>query len=476
MRNCLGLLVALSLASIRATTSFFVHPAVAPLRRAAVPRLTISTALLAEEEWIANLDLEAFGSEVRALGRRLKSEEGDADLQHLRKIQRWNTAFMAVGLCTMALPVNPVAVLCLSTWTYASWTMLAHHTCHGGYNVQQRADRRLSSKRFALGSTLRRARDWLDWMLPEAWNHEHNMLHHYQLGELGDPDLVERNLEFVRVWHGPRALKLVFVFVMAGIWKWAYYSPNTYKQLKLAEFAKQRQQQAQQQGGDGGGKPAAAVPDGVDPHKALTLAGVLIRPHEYNGLFSRTDFLARCLLPMLAGRFLLLPAPLLLLPGGLGPVAYGHAILNLLLADLLSNYHAFVTIVTNHAGDDLYRFPTGCAPNSPTFMLRQVLSSANYRTGGDVNDFAHGWLNYQVEHHIWPTLSMLSYQRAQPELAAICAKHGVPYTQQSVWARLVQTVRIMIGDSSMKEWPGHPQEDQPPTAVTAARAAMPTAA
>ena len=39
------------------------------------------------------------------------------------------------------------------------------------------------------------------------------------VGEVGDPDLVERNLEFLRRWDGPRALKLLFVFVMAGIWK-----------------------------------------------------------------------------------------------------------------------------------------------------------------------------------------------------------------------------------------------------------------
>ena len=40
--------------------------------------------------------------------------------------------------------------------------------------------------------------DWLDWMLPEAWNVEHNNLHHYKLGEQGDPDLVERNFEPLR--------------------------------------------------------------------------------------------------------------------------------------------------------------------------------------------------------------------------------------------------------------------------------------
>jgi len=168
-----------------------------------------------------------------------------------------------------------------------------------------------------------------------------------------------------------------------------------------------------------------------------------------------------CLLPM-ALRFVLLPAPLLLLPGTLGSTCFRNALLHLLIADVLSNLHAFLTIVTNHAGSDLYRFSTGCSPHSPTFMLRQVLSSANYRTGGDVNDFLHGFLNYQVEHHIWPTLSMLSYQKAQPELQAICEAHGVPYVQESVWRRLVRTIRIMIGDTSMREWPGHPGEDEPP--------------
>ena len=58
-----------------------------------------------------------------------------------------------------------------------------------------------------------------------------------------------------------------------------------------------------------------------------------------------------------------------------------------------------------------------------------MISSANYRTGGDLNDFMHGWLNYQVEHHVWPSLSMLSYQKGQPELKAICEKYGVPYVQ-----------------------------------------------
>ena len=34
----------------------------------------------------------------------------------------------------------------------------------------------------------------------------------------------------------------------------------------------------------------------------------------------------------------------------------------------------------------------------------------------DCNDFFHGWLNFQIEHHLWPQLSMLSYQKAAPEV------------------------------------------------------------
>merc|ERR1712022_97647 len=97
-------------------------------------------------------------------------------------------------------------------------------------------------------------------------------------------------------------------------------------------------------------------------------------------------------------------------------------------------------IVTNHTGDDLYRFDTSCEPPSATFL-------------GDLNDFTHGWLNFQVEHHLWPDLSILSYQKAAPLVEAICKKHNVPYIQHNVFWRLKKTVDIMVGDASMRKFP-----------------------
>merc|ERR1711990_159978 len=158
----------------------------------------------------------------------------------------------------------------------------------------------------------------------------------------------------------------------------------------------------------------------------------------------------------------MLPAPLLLA----GKSYFWAAVSNLFLADALSNIHSFIIIATNHCGNDMYKFENSCTPRSGTFYMRAVTSSANFRTSNgidkngvarkvhgfraDVNDFLHGWLNYQIEHHSFPQLSMLSYQKSAPQMRAICEKHGVPYVQQNVFRRLKKTADIMVGHTSMR--------------------------
>ena len=116
-----------------------------------------------------------------ALGKRLEAEQGPADAAHLNKIRRWSALCGAVGVATMAVPgpaallgVNPVAVAALSLWSFSRWTMIAHHTCHGGYNrlavpaVGVGSGERFKAATFGVGGARARARDWLDWMLPEV--------------------------------------------------------------------------------------------------------------------------------------------------------------------------------------------------------------------------------------------------------------------------------------------------------------------
>ena len=402
---------------------------------ASVAPTTTEQALAPEDEWIAKLDYAGFKKEVAELGKRMEKNQGKDDVDHIKKICLWSNTFAAIGLATMWLPPNPITVMALSLWTFSRWTTIAHHTGHGGYN---RADetKYFNSRGFATGSLYKRVTEWFDWMLPEAWNIEHNNLHHYRLGERADPDFVERNLEFTRQLKAPMFVKYAIAGFLMVSWKWFYYAPNTYKELKIAELRKL-------------GKPVAEGADNAFTVKSFV--DQYIPGEKPNLWYSFGDLMKNVLGPYLLIHFFLMPLPFLLL----STTAYTNAVASLFLADIVTNIHSFIVIATNHAGSDMYKFESGCVPNSATFFMRQVVSSVNFRTGGDWNDFMHGFLNYQIEHHVWPNLSALSYQRAQPELKAICERYGVPYVQESVWVRLRKTVDVMVGLADNRPFPAH---------------------
>ena len=85
-------------------------------------------------QWVTKVDIKAFKEEVQALGKKLLDGQGEADMAHLRKIVMWSDMCCAVGLLTMWMTANPITVIALALWTFSRWTMIGHHTCHGGYD------------------------------------------------------------------------------------------------------------------------------------------------------------------------------------------------------------------------------------------------------------------------------------------------------------------------------------------------------
>jgi len=414
----------------------FARPAVTlPFPDAPFQEKTPSEPVLPREDtWIASLDYNSFGNEVFLLGEELKQAQDESDVTHLNTVVLWRNLCAAFGLATVWMTPNPLTVAALSTWTYSSWAMIGHHVLHNGYSKVSD----FNSKGFAVGSFKRRALDWFDWMKPEAWNLEHNKLHHYRLNELNDPDLVQRNVGFLRDSPVPLLLKYAVVSLIVPVWKWFFYAPNTFKELQIASWKKENSE----------------FPDAFDQQESATVLTLLAPLQRFSGLqkvVPPLTFFASVVGPFFVARFVLLPLFLSTVFPGSG-LAF-NAFINLVLAEGLTNAHAFLTIVTNHCGNDLYTFRDAVKPRSPSFYVRQIVGSANYRTGGNLNDFLHGWLNYQIEHHVWPDLSMKQYQIAAPRLKAICEKHGVPYVQESVFTRLRKTVDVMVGRSTMREFP-----------------------
>jgi len=159
---------------------------------------------------------------------RLKAETyrkiGPADFAHLRKIERYGRAAAFLGLATAWTFPNPLTAFLLSLGQFTRW-LLAHHITHRGYDRVPGIPARYTSRVFARG--WRRFIDWFDWLDPAAWDHEHNNLHHYHTGEESDPDLAERNLEFLRKMRVPVWIKYLLLAVAACTWKVIYYAPNS---------------------------------------------------------------------------------------------------------------------------------------------------------------------------------------------------------------------------------------------------------
>ncbi|MDQ7810693.1 acyl-CoA desaturase [Amycolatopsis sp. A133] len=72
--------------------------------------------------------------------------------------------------------------------------------------------------------------------------------------------------------------------------------------------------------------------------------------------------------------------------------------------------------------------PTYTDKTQLDFLRKQVLTSRNVR-GGPWVDFTLGGLNYQIEHHLFPSMPRANLRRAQPLVRAFCADRGIDYAQ-----------------------------------------------
>ncbi|MFG1908117.1 acyl-CoA desaturase [Kribbella sp. NPDC048928] len=62
------------------------------------------------------------------------------------------------------------------------------------------------------------------------------------------------------------------------------------------------------------------------------------------------------------------------------------------------------------------------------FLRRQVLTSRNIR-GGLFTDLAMGGLNYQIEHHLFPSMPRPTLRKVRPIVREYCELHGIAYAE-----------------------------------------------
>jgi fatty acid desaturase len=111
------------------------------------------------------------------------------------------------------------------------------------------------------------------------------------------------------------------------------------------------------------------------------------------------------------------------------------AVVFILVQQSLFGLYLGLSFAPNHKG-----MPILDADDQSDFLSRQVLTSRNVR-GGWLTDTALGGLNYQIEHHLFPSMPRPNLRRAQGMVREFCLQHGLPYCQASFAGSYAQALR-----------------------------------
>jgi fatty acid desaturase len=108
-----------------------------------------------------------------------------------------------------------------------------------------------------------------------------------------------------------------------------------------------------------------------------------------------------------------------------------------------------ISFAPNHKG-----MPILDAAEENDFLRRQVLTSRNVK-GGWFTDLALGGLNYQIEHHLFPSMPRANLRRAQPLVRDYCRQLAVPYCQASFMNSYAQVLGHLdsVGRSTRRAVP-----------------------
>lgn len=101
---------------------------------------------------------------------------------------------------------------------------------------------------------------------------------------------------------------------------------------------------------------------------------------------------------------------------------------------ILTGLYVSATFAPNHKGMLMTD-----ASSKIDFLKQQVLTARNVRPS-PVNDVLYGGLNYQIEHHLFPTMPRHNLSKARPIIMDFCRRNGISYHETG----LIQSHREIL--------------------------------
>ena len=156
---------------------------------------------------------------------------------------------------------------------------------------------------------------------------------------------------------------------------------------------------------------------------SLCLSGLIFLLRLRNGLAKTVEFLV-----LGAHTAVFIVGPFLLFP-------WWKALLMVLAVRVLWGIYFGSIVAVNHKGMEV------AEGKNWSFEERQVLTTRDVRRGLLV-DFIYGGLNYQIEHHLFPTMPRNNFNRCKPLVKRFCAENKLSYEELGV----IASYRAILGE------------------------------
>jgi fatty acid desaturase len=123
------------------------------------------------------------------------------------------------------------------------------------------------------------------------------------------------------------------------------------------------------------------------------------------------------------------------------------AIAFILVHQLLFGLYMGLLFAPNHKGLPV----RGGESESLDWARRQIITSRNLVSNRAI-DFFYDGLNYQIEHHLFPTVPSVNLRRLRPIVIDFCRRYELPYVEMPVVASYREVSRF-LGDISEQSRP-----------------------
>jgi len=121
--------------------------------------------------------------------------------------------------------------------------------------------------------------------------------------------------------------------------------------------------------------------------------------------------------------------------------SWSAALSFLLISEGIGGSLIALIVFMNHYACEQLTFEDGKQAN---FLELQLLTTRNINQG-PIMDWVAGGLNYQIEHHLFPTIPRHNLSKLKPIVEDFCKKHELPYESLSFWACLMAVENKLSG-------------------------------